>query len=85
MDLQLKGRIALITGPAKGMGAAISKAFAAEGCQLALIGRDTAAIREWLRENTPGIDSTVTITCPSCDTSFTVELPITESFFRPTQ
>jgi 3-oxoacyl-[acyl-carrier protein] reductase len=44
MDLQLKGRVALITGPAKGMGAAISKAFAAEGAYLALAGRDTAAI-----------------------------------------
>jgi NAD(P)-dependent dehydrogenase (short-subunit alcohol dehydrogenase family) len=44
MDLQLKERVALITGPAKGMGAAISKAFAAEGAHLALVGRDTAAI-----------------------------------------
>jgi NAD(P)-dependent dehydrogenase (short-subunit alcohol dehydrogenase family) len=44
MDLMLNGRVALITGPAKGMGAAISKAFAAEGCRLALIGRDTGAI-----------------------------------------
>lgn len=44
MDLQLDGRVAIITGPAKGMGAAISKAFAAEGCKLILIGRDTAAI-----------------------------------------
>jgi 3-oxoacyl-[acyl-carrier protein] reductase len=44
MDLNLKGRVAVITGPAKGMGAAITKAFAAEGAKLALIGRDTAAI-----------------------------------------
>lgn len=44
MDLNLNGRVAMITGPAKGMGAAISKAFAAEGCPLALIGRDTTAI-----------------------------------------
>jgi len=44
MDLGLKGRVAVITGPAKGMGAAVSKAFAQEGCKLALIGRDTAAI-----------------------------------------
>jgi len=44
MDLGLKGRVAIITGPAKGMGAAITKAFAAEGARLALIGRDTAAI-----------------------------------------
>ena len=39
MDLGLGGRVALITGPAKGMGAAISLAFAAEGCRLALLAR----------------------------------------------
>ncbi len=44
MDLKLEGRVAVITGPAKGMGAAITRAFAAEGAKLALIGRDTAAI-----------------------------------------
>jgi NAD(P)-dependent dehydrogenase (short-subunit alcohol dehydrogenase family) len=44
MDLMLNGRVALITGPAKGMGAAISKAFAAEVCRLALVGRDMGAI-----------------------------------------
>ena len=44
MDLMLKDRIAIITGPAKGMGATVTKAFAAEGCKLALIGRDVAAI-----------------------------------------
>jgi 3-oxoacyl-[acyl-carrier protein] reductase len=44
MDLALQGKVAVITGPAKGMGAAITAAFAAEGCRLALLGRDTAAI-----------------------------------------
>ena len=44
MDLQLKGKVAIITGPAKGMGAAISLAFAREGTHLALAGRDVAAI-----------------------------------------
>lgn len=44
MDLALTGRVALILGPAKGMGAAISRAFAREGCALALAGRDIAAI-----------------------------------------
>jgi 3-oxoacyl-[acyl-carrier protein] reductase len=44
MDLKLNGRVVVITGPAKGMGAAITRAFAAEGCKLALLGRDTAAI-----------------------------------------
>jgi NAD(P)-dependent dehydrogenase (short-subunit alcohol dehydrogenase family) len=44
MNLDLTGKAAIITGPAKGMGAAISLAFAREGCKLALVGRDTAAI-----------------------------------------
>lgn len=44
MDLMLRGKVAAITGPAKGMGAAITRAFDAEGCKLVLLGRDTAAI-----------------------------------------
>ncbi len=44
MDLKLQGRAVLITGPAKGMGAAISLAFAREGARMALAGRDVAAI-----------------------------------------
>ncbi|UOM33949.1 SDR family NAD(P)-dependent oxidoreductase [Acuticoccus sp. I52.16.1] len=44
MDLKMQGRVAVITGPAKGMGAAITRAFAAEGVDLALFGRDTDAI-----------------------------------------
>lgn len=45
--------------------------------------RDTATIREWIREHTPGIDNTVEVVCPDCGNDFTIELPITESFFRP--
>lgn len=44
MDLELKDKVAVITGPAKGMGAAISRGFAREGAHLALLGRDMAAI-----------------------------------------
>jgi len=44
VDLQLKGKVAVITGPAKGMGRAVTLAFAAEGADLVLAGRDTAAI-----------------------------------------
>lgn len=47
--------------------------------------QDTAEIREWLKDHTPGIDTTVSLTCPECDTEFTVELPITENFFRPSK
>ena len=45
--------------------------------------RDSAEIREWMREHTPGIDSTVIMTCPKCSKEYNIELPITESFFRP--
>jgi NAD(P)-dependent dehydrogenase (short-subunit alcohol dehydrogenase family) len=44
MHLRLKGKVGIITGPAKGMGAAITRAFAMEGTRLALVGRDTEAI-----------------------------------------
>jgi hypothetical protein len=47
--------------------------------------QDTATIREWMKENTPGIDSTIEITCPECGNEFTVELPITSDFFRPSK
>ncbi len=44
MELELAGKVCAITGPAKGMGEAISRGFAAEGCRLALWGRDLSAI-----------------------------------------
>jgi 3-oxoacyl-[acyl-carrier protein] reductase len=44
MDLGLKGKAAIVTGPAKGMGAAITLALAREGVDLCLAGRDMAAI-----------------------------------------
>ena len=37
-------RVTLITGPAKGMGAAVTRGFAESGADLILAGRDTAAI-----------------------------------------
>lgn len=44
MKLGLDGKIAIVTGPAKGMGAAITLALAREGVDLALAGRDMDAI-----------------------------------------
>ncbi len=44
MDLQLQDKVTVITGPAKGMGRAVSLAFARHRAKLVLAGRDTAAI-----------------------------------------
>lgn len=44
MDLQLRDAVTVITGPAKGMGRAVTLAFAREGSHLVLAGRDLAAI-----------------------------------------
>ncbi len=44
MTGELTDRIAIVTGPAKGMGAAVSLALAREGADLVLAGRDTGAI-----------------------------------------
>ena len=42
--MEFAGKVAVITGPAKGMGAAITLALAREGVDLALAGRDMEAI-----------------------------------------
>lgn len=46
---------------------------------------DRAVIRDWLKENQPGPDTTVELKCTGCGKEFLVPLPITESFFRPTK
>ena len=42
--LEFDGKVVLVTGPAKGMGRAITLAFARAGASLSLAGRDTSAI-----------------------------------------
>jgi 3-oxoacyl-[acyl-carrier protein] reductase len=44
MDLQLAGKVAVLTGPGKGMGPAVTLAFAREGCHVVLGGRDLDAL-----------------------------------------
>ncbi|WP_284179521.1 SDR family NAD(P)-dependent oxidoreductase [Rhabdaerophilum sp. SD176] len=63
MDLKLKDRVVVITGPAKGMGAAITRAFAAEGSRLALLGRDVAAIEPVAAEIRAGGAEAIVVAC----------------------
>ncbi|NGM34170.1 SDR family oxidoreductase [Methylobacterium sp. DB0501] len=67
MDLNLSGRVAVITGPAKGMGAAVTRAFAAEGCRLALLGRDVAAIEPVAAEVRTGGTKALVLDCDITD------------------
>jgi 3-oxoacyl-[acyl-carrier protein] reductase len=67
MDFNLAGRVAVITGPAKGMGAAITKAFAAEGSRLALVGRDTAAIEPVTQAVRSGGAEAIVVPCDLTD------------------
>ena len=43
---RLEGRIALVTGASRGVGAAIAKAYAAEGAQLILVARTVGGLEE---------------------------------------
>jgi 3-oxoacyl-[acyl-carrier protein] reductase len=43
---ELEGRIALVTGSSRGIGAAIARLFADHGAAVAVHGRDTAAVRD---------------------------------------
>lgn len=59
MDLQLTGLSAVVTGGSSGIGAAIVRALAEEGCHVAFCGRDPTRIDEMLR-STEGLPGRVT-------------------------
>ena len=67
MDLMLTDKVAFITGPVRGMGAAITRAFAAEGCRLALAGRDVAAIAPLAAELEAAGRNVIVVACDLTD------------------
>ncbi len=67
MDLNLKGRTALVTGSSRGIGFAIARLFAAEGCHLHLVSR-TAADLESARQQIIAVYS-VNVACHALDLS----------------
>ena len=67
MKLSLEDRVVVITGPAKGMGAAITRAFAREGCKLTLLGRDISAIEPVANEVKSSGGSALVIACDLTD------------------
>ena len=46
MDLELTGKVALVTGSSRGIGRGVALTLAQEGCDVMLTGRDEAALRE---------------------------------------
>jgi len=50
MDLQLQGKIALVTGASVGLGRAIASLLAEEGCRLAIVARRTHLLEELAAE-----------------------------------
>jgi 3-oxoacyl-[acyl-carrier protein] reductase len=63
MKSMLRDRVVVITGPAKGMGSAISLAFAEEECRLVLLARDLQAV-EPVRDQCRAVGAaTVLVAC----------------------
>jgi 3-oxoacyl-[acyl-carrier protein] reductase len=61
MDLQLTGKVALVTGASVGLGRGIARMLAAEGCRLALLARRRALLEELAAELPAGAEPLVVV------------------------
>lgn len=50
MDLQLSGKVAVVTGGSKGIGKGIARSLAREGCEVAIISRSRDALKATARQ-----------------------------------
>ena len=66
MDLELAGKRAIVTGGSRGIGLAVARALAAEGCDVALAARDKTVL-EAAREAVSAASGRRVIAV-SCDT-----------------
>ena len=67
MDLELTGKRAVVTGGNRGIGLAVARALVAEGCDVALVARDKAAL-DAARESLLAAAAGRTVLAVPCDT-----------------
>jgi NAD(P)-dependent dehydrogenase (short-subunit alcohol dehydrogenase family) len=67
MDLELTGKRAVVTGGNRGIGLAVARALVAEGCDVALVARDKAAL-DAARESLAAASGRTVLAVP-CDTA----------------
>jgi uncharacterized protein len=67
VTMELQHSTALVTGPSRGIGGELARQLAADGCNMVLVGRDSAGLYELAQEL--GAQHGVTVRCEAIDLS----------------